>query len=196
MSKRWAVVKNGMVENKIIADDSFISIIRGDYDYCVDLTDFTVDPNKRSIYYPGSNSFGPPVEDTTDLEVDVTLDYLTTGTDQTFDPFMLPDSHFEVSITPDQHWIDVGCKRYRAIWLRHAFYQMLNMNETEVGPFKVLSAGDLQSGKYPASPEELAIIKGALENILFVVQETFAISMNDSNILLSALSNIKFVTPY
>lgn len=57
----YALVKNGLVVNTIVADPDFISHIKDQYDHCIQVSD---DPGNPSIgwSYDGS-SFSPPMGD-------------------------------------------------------------------------------------------------------------------------------------
>lgn len=57
----FALIKNGMVVNTIVADDEFISHIQDQYDHCVEIT---LNPGNPSIgwTYDGDD-FAPPSEE-------------------------------------------------------------------------------------------------------------------------------------
>lgn len=58
MEKIFALIKNGVVVNTIVADDDFIDQIEDQYDHCVDTSDMIQRP-PIGWSYDGSN-FTPP----------------------------------------------------------------------------------------------------------------------------------------
>lgn len=54
----WALIKDGIVENIIVADEEFINLIRDNYDDCICIDNESPRPNKNWIY-DGLN-FAPP----------------------------------------------------------------------------------------------------------------------------------------
>ena len=63
MEKIWAVINGGLVENLIVAEQSFVDMISSQHDYVIRIDEMAVD-EKPSIgwSYDGENFSAPPEE--------------------------------------------------------------------------------------------------------------------------------------
>lgn len=146
MMKIWALVKNGIVQNKIVADNDFINLIKPDYDHIVELKDNH--PNIGDGYSNGE--FDSPHE-IIHIDVNPDQDHLKIPT-KTFEPFILPESGHKVSLSGN--YLNIGCKRYNILYARDTFHKILNGIKEQSG---VLSKSDkgVKHGQFEISKEEM-----------------------------------------
>lgn len=57
----YNLIKNNVVVNCIVADESFIKIIKDDYDLIVDVTDHRSRPDMLWVRDPDTDTYSPPV---------------------------------------------------------------------------------------------------------------------------------------
>lgn len=57
---RYALVKDGVVQNKIVAESDFIPKIESLFDYCVDLTSRDPEPEIGYTYDHDADTFSAP----------------------------------------------------------------------------------------------------------------------------------------
>ena len=77
----WALILSGTVVNTITANDAQIQVIKGDYDYCVDLTIQGQTAGIGWTYTPATDTFSTPPPPPTNWVIVVQNDFDQISTD-------------------------------------------------------------------------------------------------------------------
>jgi len=149
--KTWALIKYNKVYNKIVADDSFIDLIRDKWDYIIDLTDINPEPDINQFYDSDTNIFSIAAEAVVGYDHPVDTPVIPN-----FEPFMLTADSGGFTVSTDGVHVTIGCRVYDPDWLKQTVSRVLSTAEpgaaiivvselgsdTELRPFAVV---DLQS---------------------------------------------------
>lgn len=139
MSKIWALVKNNLVENTIVAEDSFIPLIDENYDDVIDVTNMIPCPAPGWSHI--NNTFYDAPSILVNESADITSAWMQDGSASTFIPFNLSndESWILVQIVVPG-FVDLGCIRYAIPFLRDALYRA-SVNNEDMLPIKSLGSG-------------------------------------------------------
>lgn len=61
MIKRWALIKNGIIINTIVSNDSFLDLIRSDYDFIINTALYSPCPSCGWLYDSSLDTFSAPI---------------------------------------------------------------------------------------------------------------------------------------
>lgn len=157
-SRNWALIKDGKVINKIVADISFIESIKKDFDLAMDLKFVTEEPNIGSDYDPENNDFHNPSE-----VIDMKSDLIKYNK---FKRFIISEGPQKYLIRMIDQYIDIGCKRYNASWIHYAFKKILLEEVREVGVLKRTSLGGVEHDSFMISPVNMEKIINQIEGVM------------------------------
>jgi hypothetical protein len=144
--KNYALIKNSIVMNCIVADDSFIPVIKSEYDFIVDLSSYTSPVSPGAAYDSTTGTFVEPM-----VSADNTIYQSTdvvTGNATTFAPFNLSNDGggFTVSCSSDTNTIVVGCRSYDMRWLRNEMTLLCTDGKPRGAIFYATTGGVLDRG--------------------------------------------------
>src|SRR5271155_4761933 len=158
-----ALIKNKKVVNKIIADSYFIALIYDDYDFIVDLSAYPMHPNIGADYNSDTKQFYNPVE-IIDEPVDQSQLHLQSGTESAFKVFIIEEEGNKYIVRLSGKYIDIGCIRYNALWLRDAFHKIVREKSPKVGVLTMTDNGVSHGGFYISSAN-MKLILDKLETV-------------------------------
>lgn len=162
MEKYLALIKNGVIENIVIGDDSFIEHIQPQYDAVIDVT-HGARPHCGDSYYPDSKSFISNQSHHHDLAVDYDKEHLQKGTKDSFEPFAIS----QYSVKYKNGFVLIGCKRYPAAPLLDALHRGLKRRERgTVSCFYATESGPTH-GKFDITWDDAQKLHDALIQIKF-----------------------------
>lgn len=162
MEKYFALIKNNIVVNVIVADDSFLPLIKDQYDLIIEVTDLDHRPSIGHSYYPDVEEFVSNNETTINLPVDLEEEHLQQGTEDGFEPLKLS----KYTATYENGVVTIGCKKYSAPGLLDAAYKVLKEKQQTTAVFTTSKEGP-SHGKFGISWDDCQLIYDALIKVKF-----------------------------
>lgn len=160
MEKYFALIKDGLVESVIVANDDFLTHVENKFDLIIDVTNLAR-PSPGDSYYSDTQTFVPNEHITHSISADMNADHLQQGTEEGFAPFKI--SKYTVSY--DNGFIVIGCKKYSAPGFMDALHRVLIEKEKTVGIFST-SKGPAH-GKFGITWGDAQMLYNALVKVKF-----------------------------
>lgn len=161
MEKHFALVKNGIVEKVIVADDNFITSIAAEYDMVIDVSEGNR-PSTGDSYYSDTKTFVANHLVEHQVPVDMSASHLHNGTESGFEPFQI--SKYLVSY--EDGTITIGCKKYSAPGILDTLHKLLIEKQQTTTYFTSLKHGPTH-GKFDITWEDAQKIYEALRKVKF-----------------------------
>ena len=159
MEKHFALIKNNLVEGVIVANESFLPIIKDKYDLILDVTDIQR-PSTGDSYYPVTNTFISNDHEIVDIPADLKADHLQSGTEKGFKPFKISN----YSVKYENGMIVIGCKKYSAPGFMDALHKILIEKQHTTSHFTTLEDG-YAHGKFKITLEDAKKLYDALKKV-------------------------------
>lgn len=159
MEKYFALIKDGLVKEVIVASDDFIPLIQDQYDHIIDVTGKSR-PSVGDSYYSNTEEFIQNNLDTIVLPViDEDADYLNEGTEDGFEPFQIS----KYSVSYKDGFIQIGCKKYSAPGFLEALHKTLVEKEEAIECFNTVDGP--AHGKFGITWEDAQKLYDALRKV-------------------------------
>jgi len=152
--KKYALIKNYLVESVIISDSDFIKNLSG-YNSIIDVSGLSV--STGDSYYPDTETFISNTSQLHDIPVDKSAPHLNLGTEAGFQDFNI--SKYTVKYKDGN--ITIGCKTYPAIGILDTLHKMLVQKQKTTTIFSCVS-GNPSHGKFDITWEDAQAIYDAL----------------------------------
>jgi hypothetical protein len=135
MEKHFALIKNNIVEQIIVADVDFINHVKEKYDLVIDVTDSR--PAVGDSYYPDTKTFISNNQTLHEIPVDLNAEHLHQGTEDGFEPFEMS----KYSVSYKDEIITIGCKQYSALGMLDTLHKLLIEKQHTTTYFTSLEKG-------------------------------------------------------
>jgi len=160
MEKHFALIKNGIVEKVIVANDSFLPHLMEKYslDLIVEVGENR--PTAGDSYYPDTKTFVANHIAVHQIPVDVSGKHLHNGTEDGFEPFHI--SKYSVSYADGM--ITIGCKQYSAVGMLDTLHKLLVEKQKTTTYFTALEKGPTH-GKFDVTWDDAQKLYEALKKV-------------------------------
>lgn len=160
MKEYFALIKDGLVDNVIVADENFLPTINDLYDTIINVTERTR-PQIGDSYYSDTDNFISNIVSNVILTVeDPDAPYLHEGTEDGFEPFQLS----RYTVTYEDGEVYIGCKSYSAIGLLDVLYKGLIEDQETIGVFTTAD-GNPAHGKFAITWEDAQMLYDKLKTV-------------------------------
>jgi hypothetical protein len=160
MEKHFALIKNGIVEGVILADDIFINNIKEKYDLILDVTNINR-PATGDSYYVKTNTFVSNTEDIVHVPVDMSGKHMQNGTEIGFKPFKIS----KYSVTWEDGMVVIGCKKYSAPGFFDALHKIFIEKQDTISHFTTINGP--AHGKFGITWDDVQKLYDVLKKVKF-----------------------------
>lgn len=159
MTKYFALIKKGLVETIVVANEDFISQIKSKYDFVIDVTN-EERPNIGDSYYSDTKNFISNYRENHTIPILTNVDHLKNGTEEGFGPFEIS----KYSVSYKEGIIKIGCKTYSAIGMLDTLHKLLIEKCKTTTLFTSLEEGPTH-GKFGITWNDAKIIYEQLKKV-------------------------------